>query len=47
MIAPAPTRGLQPEHLDTIEAFIAADAAPGTHRDDLQIARRLLGDTSA
>ena len=47
LIAPVPNRGLQPEHLDTIEAFIAADAASGSSPDALQIARRLLGDTTA
>jgi hypothetical protein len=48
LIAPLPNRGLQPEHLDTIEAFVSDTAAPDTARatkDALARARRLLGDT--
>jgi hypothetical protein len=40
-------RGLQPEHLDTIEEFVAADATSDASPDPLQIARRMLGDTFA
>jgi hypothetical protein len=47
LIAPVPNRGLQPEHLDIIEAFAAADAEPDGRTNVLQVARRLLGDTSA
>ncbi|MDG4768207.1 hypothetical protein O7632_29570 [Solwaraspora sp. WMMD406] len=46
LIAPLPNRGLQPEHLDQIEAF-AASAAAGSDTegaDALRVARRLLGD---
>ncbi|WP_344863463.1 HAD domain-containing protein [Planomonospora alba] len=51
LIAPSPSRGLQPEHMDAIEAFISAPAADGpgsganaTPADEaLLIARRLLG----
>jgi hypothetical protein len=38
LIAPTPSRGLQPEHLDAIEAFLTADD------DTLRTARRLLGE---
>jgi len=47
LIAPTPNRGLQPEHLETIEEFVAADATSDASPDALQIARRLLGDTFA
>ncbi|GGK97582.1 hypothetical protein GCM10010126_66270 [Planomonospora parontospora] len=51
LIAPSPGRGLQPEHMDAIEAFISTPAADGpgcgadaTPADEaLLIARRLLG----
>ncbi|GAB1641322.1 hypothetical protein [Krasilnikovia sp. MM14-A1259] len=49
LIAPLPNRGLQPEHLDTIDAFIAA--TPRTidqavaDSESLRTARRLLGGT--
>ncbi len=47
LIAPIPNRGLQPEHLDVIEAFVAAaDAASDIQPSVEQAARRLLGDTS-
>ncbi len=32
LIAPSPRRGLQPEHIDAIEAFISTPAAEGFHR---------------
>lgn len=49
LIAPSPRRGLQPEHLDAIEAF-ASDAVATTtaaQAEALLMARRLLGDDSA
>lgn len=49
LIAPIPTRGLQPEHLDTIEAFLNTDRSQSIDVDQaeaLRIARHLLGDTS-
>lgn len=55
LISPLPNRGLQPEHLDTIEAFISDATVPetgnagpdsGVGPDALEIARRLLGDTT-
>ncbi|HXV93859.1 MAG TPA: hypothetical protein VD813_11215 [Pseudonocardia sp.] len=50
LIAPSPLRGLQPEHLDAIEAFIAAGPVAGrgaAAADALRVARRLLGDDTA
>lgn len=47
LIAPAPNRGLQPEHLDAIEAFLDVDPADETSAAALGAARRLLGDTSS
>lgn len=49
LLAPSPRRGLQPEHLDAIEAFAAEAAAASTATDNeaLLLARRLLGDNSA
>ncbi|MGX6608311.1 hypothetical protein ACWKSP_40275 [Micromonosporaceae bacterium Da 78-11] len=49
LIAPLPNRGLQPEHLDMIEAFLSGTDVPDTGRagaDALEAARRLLGDTA-
>jgi len=55
LIAPSPRRGLQPEHMDAIEAFIAARPADDTgpaadaaaaKADALLTARRLLGDST-
>jgi hypothetical protein len=48
LIAPSPRRGLQPEHLDAIEAFTANAVAASTAIQDeaLLRARRLLGDDS-
>lgn len=47
LIAPLANRGLQPEHLDTIEAFLSDTDVPDTgHADALEAARRLLGDTA-
>jgi hypothetical protein len=48
LIAPSPRRGLQPEHLDAIEAFAAEATAVSTATDTaaLLLARRLLGDDS-
>ncbi|MBO3741503.1 hypothetical protein [Actinoplanes flavus] len=49
LIAPLPNRGLQPEHLDAIEAFVSASPGPGTAGTGphaAEIARRLLGDTT-
>ncbi len=48
LIAPLASRGLQPEHLDTIKAFISDTNVRDTGRvraDALETARRLLGDT--
>ena len=49
LIAPSPRRGLQPEDLDVIEAFIAAGAVDsvdpaGGRAAVVREARRLLGD---
>lgn len=41
LIAPLPTRGLQPDHLDTIETFLSETSVPAT--DAVETARRLLG----
>lgn len=49
LIAPASSRGLQPEHLDTTEAFLNTDHFHSVDTDQaetLRIARHLLGDTS-
>ncbi len=46
LIAPSPRRGLQPDHMDAIEAFVTdalADNAT-TEAEALLLARRLLGD---
>lgn len=45
LIAPSPNRGLQPEHMDVIEAFISTSMTEGSDSatdDALLIARRLL-----
>ena len=51
LIAPIPSRGLQPEDLDAIDASLTADhqdEANDAARDEaLRVARRLLGGTSA
>ena len=50
LIAPIPSRGLQPEDLDAINAFLAEDdqdvARCAAHDEALRIARRLLGGPS-
>jgi hypothetical protein len=47
LITPTPSQGLQPEHLDTIEAFLTADDNSQPHKlpadEALRTARRLLG----
>lgn len=48
LIAPIPSRGLQPEDLDSIDAFLSSgdqDEANVALDDALHIARRLLGET--
>jgi hypothetical protein len=50
LIAPIPSRGLQPEDLEAIDAFLAAndqgEASDAARDEALRIARRLLGGTS-
>ncbi|WP_246635849.1 hypothetical protein [Actinoplanes hulinensis] len=50
LIAPLPNRGLQPGHIDAIEASSPEQPVPDTGNADgpdaLEIARRLLGDTA-
>jgi hypothetical protein len=43
LIAPVPSRGLQPEDLDAIEAFLDADDSATSPDEALRTARRLLG----
>jgi hypothetical protein len=45
LIAPIPHRGLQPAHLDVIEAFASDPDSGRAGADALEVARRLLGDT--
>lgn len=47
LIAPLPNRGLQPEHMDAIEAFVAAAADDTDAGMDALVARRLLGGDRA
>jgi hypothetical protein len=54
LIAPSPTRGLQPDHMEAIKAFIAAPSGEGVDptsdanstEDALRIARHLLGGST-
>ncbi len=49
LIAPLPNRGLQPGHLDTIEAFLTDTGVPDSGRagaDAVETARRRLGGTA-
>lgn len=52
LIAPLANRGLQPEHLDAIEAFVSDTNVPDSGRADaleadaLEAAHHLLGDTA-
>jgi hypothetical protein len=50
LIAPVPSRGLQPADLDDIDAFLTADheadASGAAHDEAIRIARHLLGGPS-